>query len=76
MKGVKLDAQVLATALSVYATNATLDPTKVAARYGFTVSGDGAGTAAVNGVLYGGNAAKRNEANSVFSAVNQAGAIS
>jgi hypothetical protein len=43
MKGVKLDAQVLATALSVYATNATLDPTKVAASYGFTVSGDGAG---------------------------------
>jgi hypothetical protein len=25
LKGVKLDAQVLATALSVYATNATLD---------------------------------------------------
>jgi hypothetical protein len=107
MKGVKLDAQVLATALSVYATNATLDPTKMAAGYGFTVSGDGAGTAtanvggngdafgvannstltlmdlllaadaqAVNGVLYGGNTAKRNEANNVFSAVNQAGAIS
>jgi hypothetical protein len=45
MKGVKLDAQVLATALAVYVTNATLDPTKVAASYGFTVSGDGAGTA-------------------------------
>jgi hypothetical protein len=45
MKGVKLDAQVLATALAVYATNSTLDPTKVAACYGFTVSGDGAGTA-------------------------------
>jgi len=30
---------------------------------------------AVNGVLYGGNAAKRNEANAVFSAVNQAGGI-
>jgi hypothetical protein len=102
-KGVKLDAQVLATALSVHATNATLAPTQVAA---FTVSGDGAGTAtanvgsngdafgmsnnttmtllnlllaadarAVNGVLYGGNAAKRNEANNVFSAVNQAGGI-
>ena len=106
MKGVKLDAQVLATALSVYATNATLDPTKMAAGYGFTVSGDGAGTAtanvggngdafgvannstltlmdlllaadaqAVNGVLYGGNAAKRNEAHAVFSAVNQAGGL-
>jgi hypothetical protein len=48
LKGVKLDAQVLATALSVYATNATLDPTRVAANYGFTVSGDGAGTATVN----------------------------
>jgi hypothetical protein len=48
LKGVKLDAQVLATALSVYATNATLDSTKVAAQYGFTVSGDGAGTATVN----------------------------
>ena len=106
-KGVKLDAQVLATALSVYATSVTLDPTQAAASYGFTVSGDGAGTAtanvgsngdafgvannstlmlmdlllaadaqAVNGVLYGGNAAERNEANAVFSAVNQAGGIS
>src|SRR5262249_23170793 len=106
MKGVKVDAQVLATALSVYATNATLDPTKVAATYGFTVSGDGAGTAtanvgsngdvfgvsnnstltlmdlllaadaqAVDGILYNGNATKRNEANAVFSAVNQTGGI-
>ena len=96
----------LATALSVYATNATLDPTKMAASYGFTVSGDGAGTAtanvgsngdafgvanntkltlmdlllaadaqAVNGVLYGGNAAKRNIANNIYNAVNQAGGI-
>src|SRR5207245_8229177 len=48
MKGVKLDAQVLATALAVYATNATLDNTGVAAQYGFTVSGDGVGTATVN----------------------------
>jgi hypothetical protein len=47
-KGPKLDAQVLATALSVYATNATLDSTHVAARYGFTVSGYGVGTATVN----------------------------
>jgi hypothetical protein len=106
MKGVKLDAQVLATALSVYVTNATLDPTKAAAAYGFTVSDDGAGAAtfnvgsngdafgvannstltimdlllasdakAVNGVLYNGNAAKRNEANIVFSAVNQCGGM-
>ena len=30
---------------------------------------------AVNGVLYNGNATKRNEANNVFSAVNQAGGI-
>jgi hypothetical protein len=105
-KGVKLDAQLLATALSVYATNATLDPTHLAATYGFTVSSDGAGTAtanvgrngdafdvannttmtlmdlllaadaqAVNGVLYNGNGTKRNEANAVFSAVNQDGGI-
>jgi hypothetical protein len=104
LKGVKLDAQVLATALSVYVTNATLDSTQVAAQYGFTVSGAGAGTAtvnvgsngdafgvadnttlsvldlllatdaqAVNGVLYNGNATKRNHANNVYSAVNQAG---
>jgi hypothetical protein len=39
---------VLATALSVYATNATPDPTGVAAPYGFRVSGDGIGTATVN----------------------------
>ena len=30
---------------------------------------------AVNGVLYGGNATKRNEANNVYSAINQAGGI-
>ena len=106
MHGQKLDAQVLATALSVYATNATLDSTGVAAKYGFTVSGDGVGTAAVNvgtngdafgvannstltvmelllatddqainGLLYNGNTTKRNEANAVFSALNQAGGI-
>jgi hypothetical protein len=104
LKGVKLDAQLLATALAVYATSATLDPTQVAATYGFTVSASGAGTAtanvggngdafgvannttmtlldlllaadaqAVNGVLYNGNAARCNEANNVFSAVNEAG---
>ncbi len=106
-KGMKLDAQVLATALSVYVTNADLDTTGVAAQYGFTVQGDGAGTAtfnvgpngaafgaannttmtvmdlllatddqAVNGLLYNGDTVKRNEANAVFSAINQAGAIS
>jgi hypothetical protein len=48
VQGVKLDAQVLATALSVYATNATLDNTDVAANYGFIVSGNGLGTATVN----------------------------
>jgi hypothetical protein len=47
-QGPKLDARVLAAALSVYATNATLDSTQVAAQYGFTVSGYGVGTAAVS----------------------------
>ncbi|MFL5245901.1 MAG: beta strand repeat-containing protein [Gemmataceae bacterium] len=105
-KGVKLDAQLLATALNVYVTNATLDSTKVATSYGFSVSGDGVGSAtvnvgssgdafgvannsvltvmdllldanvqALNGVLYNGNATKRNEANTIFSAVNQAGDV-
>jgi hypothetical protein len=106
LQGVKLDAQVLATALSVYATNATLDNTDVAANYGFLVSGDGVGTVGVNvgsngdafgvanntvltvldllkatdalaveGLLYNGNAVKRQEANSVYSAINDAGNI-
>jgi hypothetical protein len=105
-KDQKLDAQVLATALAVYVTNATLNPTRVGTQYGFTVGGDGVGTAtvnvgsngaafgvadstvmtvldvllaadaqAVNGVLYGGDTTKRNKANSVFSAINQAGGI-
>src|SRR5262249_16937744 len=52
-KGQKLDAQVLATALSVYATNATLDNTQAAAGYGFKVAGDGGGTASVKGGLNG-----------------------
>jgi hypothetical protein len=43
-----LDAQVLATALSVFVTNAPLDPTAIAAQYGFTVSADGVGAATVN----------------------------
>jgi hypothetical protein len=106
LKGVKLDAQLLATALNVYATNATLDSDKAAAPYGFTVSGGGVGVAAVNvgsngaafgvannavltvmdllkaadaqgvyGVLYNGDSTKRNEANSIFSAINQGGGI-
>jgi hypothetical protein len=106
LKAVKLDAQVLATALSVYVTNATLDSTQVAAQYGFTVLGDGVGTATVNvgsdgdafgvadnstmtvldlllatndqavgGWLYNGATARRNHANSVYSALNQAGNI-
>jgi hypothetical protein len=105
-QGPKLDAQVLATALSVYATNATLDSTQAAAAYGFTVSGYGLGTATVNvgsngdafgvannttmtvmdlllatddqavmGLLYNGNTAKRNEANAVYSTLNDAGGI-
>src|SRR5262249_30303467 len=104
--GVKLDAQVLATALSVYATNATLDSTQAAAKYGFIVSGNGVGTTTFNvgasgdafgvannttmtimdllaaadaqagdGGLYNGNTGKRNEANNVFSAINQMGNI-
>jgi hypothetical protein len=107
LKGVKLDAQVLATALSVYVTNATLDSTQAAAKYGFTVSGDGVGTAtvnvgsngdafgvannttmtvtdlllatdaeAVNGGLYNGNTTLRNQANNLYTALNEAGAIS
>ena len=106
VKGQKLDAQVLATALAVYVTDATLDSTGVGTQYGFTVGGNGVGTAtfnvgsngaafgvannttmtvmdlllavdaqAVNGVLYNGNTAKRNMANTVFSAINQAGGI-
>jgi len=106
LKGPNPDAQVLATALSVYVTNATLDPTKVAAQYGFTVSGAGVDTAtfnvgkngaafgvaknktltgmdlvlatnkqSVNGVLYNGDRTLRNEANDLFDALNQAGAI-
>jgi hypothetical protein len=43
LKGTKVDAQVLATALSVYVTNATLDSTRVAEHYGFTVTQYGSG---------------------------------
>src|SRR5262249_12535367 len=47
-KGIKLDAQVLAAALSVYVTNSTLDSTQAATKYGFIVSGNGVGTATFN----------------------------
>ena len=98
---------MLAAALAVYATNAALESTQVAAQYGFTVSGYGVVAAtwnvgsngdafgvannttmtvedlllatddqAVGGRLYNGNAARRNEANAVYSALNQAGGIS
>ena len=39
---------MLATALAVYVTNATLDSTGVGTQYGFTVSGNGVGTATYN----------------------------
>jgi uncharacterized delta-60 repeat protein len=48
LQGVKLDAQVLATALSVYVTNATLDSTWAATKYGFKVGGTGLGTDTVS----------------------------
>jgi hypothetical protein len=104
--GQKLDAQVLATALAVYVTDATLDNTGVGSQYGFTVSGNGLSTStmnvgsngsafgvadnstltvmqvllaadaqAVNGVLYNGDSTKRNQANNVFSAINEAGGM-
>jgi hypothetical protein len=78
----------------------------VGSQYGFTVGGNGVGTAsynvgangaafgvadnttmivmdlllaadaqAVNGVLYNGDMAKRNQANNVFSAINEVGGI-
>jgi hypothetical protein len=81
-------------------------PPGAGAKYGFTVSGDGVGTAtcnvgssgdafgvannttmtvldlllatdaqAVDGVLYNGELLKRNEANSVYSTLNEAGGI-
>jgi hypothetical protein len=48
-RGDKLEAQVLATALSVYVTNSTLAGGSYAAAYGFTVAaGGGAGLATFN----------------------------
>jgi hypothetical protein len=106
VKDQKLDAQVLATALEVYVTDATLDNTGVGTQYGFLVAGNGAATATfnlgsngaalgaannttmtlmdlllaadaqtVNGVLYNGIPTRRNMANTVFSAINQAGGL-
>jgi uncharacterized membrane protein len=46
--GPKLDAEVLATALAVYVTNATLDNTRVGEKYDFEVRGYGVGTATVD----------------------------
>ncbi|MFO0950726.1 MAG: SdrD B-like domain-containing protein [Isosphaeraceae bacterium] len=45
LKGEKLDAQVLATALAVYVTNATLNGTRAGTLYGFVIAGNGVGTA-------------------------------
>jgi parallel beta-helix repeat protein len=47
VKGMKLDAQVMATALSVYVTNQTLAGS-AATPYGFTVTQDGVGVATFN----------------------------
>ena len=48
IKDVKLDAQVLATALAVYVTDGTLDSTGVGTQYGFLVGGNGVATATYN----------------------------
>jgi hypothetical protein len=48
MTGVKINGQALATVLSVYATNQTLDSTAAAAHYGFNASGTVLGTDTVN----------------------------
>ena len=48
VKDQKLDAQVLATALSVYVTDGTLDSTGVGTQYGFVVGGNGVATATFN----------------------------
>jgi probable HAF family extracellular repeat protein len=107
VKGQKVDAQVMATALAVYVTNPALNTTGVGTQYGFLIGGDGVGTStfnvgsngaafgvannttmtvmdlllavdsqARNGVLYNGDALKRDKANNVFGAINQAGHIS
>ncbi len=101
----QVDADVLATALSVYATTRSLGGT-VASAYGFRVSATGLGAhnynvgsngtafgvanntllnvyellqaanrQAVNGVLFGGNAMLRQEADNVFAGLLQAGRV-
>jgi hypothetical protein len=103
MKGPKLEAQAMAVALAVYATNSTLAGTTASA-YGFRVTELGVGIATFNvgssgaafdvannttmmildillatdrktagGVLYGGNRLLRDLANTVYSAINEAG---
>jgi hypothetical protein len=103
--GPKAQAQVLATALNVYATTSSLGGTAGVA-YGFAVSATGLGARsygvgqdgaafgvangstltvygllaavnrqAVNGVLYGGNAALQGECADLLGALNQAGSI-
>jgi hypothetical protein len=53
LKGDKLDAQVLATALSVYVTDSRLNPTGVGSKYGFLIDGKGLGSATFNVGLNG-----------------------
>ena len=105
VKGQKLDAQVLATALAIYVTTSSLSG-NVATPYGFVVTSAGTGASAfnvgnsgaafgvangtvrtvlqilqaanqqaANGVLYNGNSTLRNQANSIFDGINQAGDI-
>jgi Bacterial Ig-like domain (group 3)/FG-GAP-like repeat/FG-GAP repeat len=105
LSGSNLEAEVLATALNVYATTQSLGGT-IGQTYGFTVTATGLGAdsfnvgadgaafgvannttlnvyellkavnrQAVNGLLYNGDAALRNEADDLFAALNQAGAI-
>src|SRR5262249_1400797 len=60
-QGPKVEAQLLATALAVYVTNATLDDTGAGAQYGFVVTRTGLGTSPWN---VGGNGAAFGVANS------------
>src|SRR5207249_1633808 len=48
MQGPKVEAEVLATALAVYVTNATLDNTNIGSQYGFQVTSTGLATATWN----------------------------
>jgi hypothetical protein len=105
LPGPKVEAEVLATALNVYATTASLGGNAGAA-YGFTISATGLGARsfnvgadgaavgvpngstrnvyqllkavnqrAVQGVLYNGDEALRQEATDLFDAINSAGGI-